>query len=97
MKNLLILVFLFLSSIISAQTKTDGIVQKAKEINLSDTSIKDYAPALLSSGSQPVPSSEYGTKKAELYKKRLEAQKAKKKKRKWRRSSKSKNPAAVRR
>ena len=79
MKNLLILVFLFLSSIISAQTKTDGTVQKAKEINLSDTSIKDYAPALLSSGSQPVPSSEYGTKKAELYKKRLEAQKAKKK------------------
>ena len=79
MKHLLILVFLFLSGIINAQTKTDGTVQKAKEINLSDTSIKDYAPALLSSGSQPVPSSEYGTKKAELYKKRLEAQKAKKK------------------
>ena len=64
---------------IVAQTKTDGTAPLAKEIKLSDTSIMDYAPALLSPGSQPVPSSEYGTKKADLYKKRIEAQKAKKK------------------
>lgn len=74
---------LFLSSIlffnVDAQTKTEGTAPKIKEINLSDTSLKDYAPALTTPATQPVPVSEYGTKKAELYKKRLEAQKAKKK------------------
>lgn len=92
---------LFLSSIlffnVDAQTKTEGTAPKIKEINLSDTSLKDYAPALTTPATQPVPVSEYGTKKAELYKKRLEAQKAKKKKRKWRRSSKPKDSATVRR
>ena len=79
MKHILIFVCSFLFGSMNAQTKTDGTSPKAKEINLSDTSIKDYAPALLSPGSQPVPTSEYGTKKADLYKKRIEAQKAKKK------------------
>jgi hypothetical protein len=79
MKHLLIIIMSILLGNVNAQTKTDGTAPKAKEINLSDTSIKDYAPALLSPGSQPVPTSEYGTKKADLYKKRIEAQKAKKK------------------
>jgi hypothetical protein len=64
---------------INAQTKTDGTIPKAREINLSDTSLKDYSPVLSSPVQQPVPTSEYGNKKAELYKKRIEAQKAKKK------------------
>jgi hypothetical protein len=79
MRLILFFICLQFSFSLVAQTKTDGTAPKAKEINLSDTSIKDYAPALLSPGSQPVPTSEYGTKKADLYKKRIEAQKAKKK------------------
>lgn len=79
MKHILILVCFLMFGQISAQTKTDGTAPKSKEIDLSDTSIKDYAPTLFTPGSQPVPSSEYGNKKEELYKKRLEAQKSKKK------------------
>ena len=93
---LCLIVFCFGSALVS-QTKTDGAALLAKEIKLSDTAIKDFAPNLNSLDQQPIPASEYGNKKEELYKQRIKANQAKKKKRKWRRSRQSKNNTTVRR
>lgn len=79
MRLILFLVCLQFSFSLVAQTKTDGTAPKAKEINLSDTALKDYAPNLNSIDKQPIPASEYGDKKEELYRKRLKAIQAKKK------------------
>ena len=75
---LCLIVFCFSSALVS-QTKTDGAALLAKEIKLSDTAIKDFAPNLNSLDQQPIPASEYGNKKEELYKQRIKANQAKKK------------------
>ena len=75
---LCLIVFCFGSALVS-QTKTDGAALLAKEIKLSDTAIKDFAPNLNSLDQQPIPASEYGNKKEELYKQRIKANQAKKK------------------
>ena len=67
---LCLIVFCFGSALVS-QTKTDGAALLAKEIKLSDTAIKDFAPNLNSLDQQPIPASEYGNKKEELYKQRI--------------------------
>ena len=72
------IVFCFCSTLL-AQTKTDGTAPLAKEIKLTDTAIKDFAPNLNSLDQQPIPASEYGNKKEELYKQRIKANQAKKK------------------
>jgi hypothetical protein len=79
MRLILFLISLQFSFSLVAQTKTDGTAPKAKEINLSDTALKDYAPNLNSIDKQPIPASEYGDKKEELYRKRIKAIQAKKK------------------
>jgi hypothetical protein len=75
---LYLIVFCFGSALV-AQTKTDGAALLAKEIKLSDTAIKDFAPTLNLLDQQPIPASEYGNKKEELYKQRIKANQAKKK------------------
>lgn len=75
---LCLIVFCFGSTLV-AQTKTDGAALLAKEIKLSDTAIKDFAPNLNLLDQQPIPASEYGNKKEELYKQRIKANQAKKK------------------
>lgn len=64
---------------LSSQTKLEGTAPLSKEINIADTNLKDYAPILSSPDQRPIPAAEFGHKKEELYKKRLEAQQAKKK------------------
>lgn len=78
-KYILSIILFSLSLTIVSQTKTNGSAPLAKEINLSDTSIKDFAPALNSLESHPIPASEYGDKKERLHEQRLKNQAAKKK------------------
>jgi len=73
MKTSLILsIFLFAANLSFAQArKTNGISGPAKQINFSDTSIKDFDIHIIQFDQHPIPSAEYGDKKRELDKLRL--------------------------
>ena len=68
MKNLILILFCSVSISVVSQTKTTGSAPLKKEINISDTSIKDLAPTLNSLDKHPIPASEYGNKKEVLHK-----------------------------
>jgi hypothetical protein len=69
---LLATLLFFVSSGLFAQTKTTGKSAPPLQIDLSDTTIKDYNPQLLEIDKQPIPSAEYGNKKEQLYNQRLQ-------------------------
>lgn len=59
-----------------AQTKTQGSSAPPQVVNFSDTSKKDFDPALLPIDKQVIPSSEYGDKKEILHRQRMEQRNA---------------------
>lgn len=67
---IIILSLLVLNS--NSQTKTQGSSSTPINVNFSDSTIPDYNPNLHSIDKQPIPASEYGDKKEQLHKQRLE-------------------------
>ena len=58
------------------QTKTQGSSASPQVVNFSDTSKKDFDPALLPIDKQVIPSSEYGDKKEILHRQRMDQRNA---------------------
>jgi hypothetical protein len=75
-KSVFSLVMVFMVFISFGQTKTQGSSASPQVVNFSDTSKKDFDPALLPIDKQVIPSSEYGDKKEMLHRQRMEQRNA---------------------
>jgi len=71
-KSILTSLLIFVGLPIFAQTKTTGKSTPPLQINLSDSALIDYNPALFELDKQPIPSADYGNKKAQLLQQRMQ-------------------------
>jgi hypothetical protein len=71
-KSILTSLLIFVGLPIFAQTKTTGKSTPPLQINLSDSALIDYNPALFELDKQPIPSADYGNKKEQLLQQRMQ-------------------------
>lgn len=70
----LVLMITITSQLVAQATKTNGVSGPAKQINFSDSTIRDFDIHLIQRDQHPIPSAEYGNKKEELNRLRAEKQ-----------------------